>query len=221
MVLTNWLVRPIFKGGILRADRYREETPGEVDRHEQIIMEDHFNLQQVRLFHWGGIISDITYGPSRPVDESRRRTKQHVIIGRGGWGAHFPMDGHAAPNRIPSKHKRARRRIRHRKCQCCTCRARQAGVFTKNAQRNETEALRRRQGRYHRKRHIAQEELRRQYPYAQQPTWEELQSEVKACREHINYDSDQEESNAHDTIRISKYAAYEKRQEMRRREKKP
>ena len=71
----------------------------------------------------------------------------------------------------------------------------------KNAPRNETEELRRRQGRYRRKRHSDLEALQQQNPYAQQPIWKELHIEVKAFRERTNCDSEQEEVNAHATIR--------------------
>ena len=82
---TNWIAQSIFKDETLRGDRYREETPDDMDRLEQL-MEDHCDLQQVRLFHWGRTIEDIAYGPSRPVPGSRRRTQQLISYGRRGCG---------------------------------------------------------------------------------------------------------------------------------------
>ena len=80
----TWISEPIFKDESLRASRYHEATPGELGRLEKL-MGYRCNIQ-IRLFRWGRVISDITYGPARPVIESRRRTQQLSIYGRRGCG---------------------------------------------------------------------------------------------------------------------------------------
>ena len=215
MCLTSWLAQPIFRGENLRADRYHEATPGEVGRLEQI-MDDQFNLQQVRLPHWGGIISDITYGPDRPANEVA--VEHNSLSSSAAWGCGniprrvttLPLTEFLQNTRGPPEEYAVTR------LKVVPAAREKRAAPQKIAPRNETEALRQRQGIYRGKRHIDQEELRRQNPYAQKSTWELLRIEVKAFREHIDYDSDQEEANANDAIRKNKYGAYEERQEMRR-----
>ena len=84
----------------------------------------------------------------------------------------------------------------------------------------ETDALKRRQGRYRRQRTQALEEIQ-QDPHGKPPTWRELRYEVKELRKRPNYDSEQEDEKRQETKRKIQHAEYGKRQEARRREQKP
>ena len=127
----------------------------------------------------------------------------------------FPDGWNSVIGRRPTQHKRTVRGYDIARLKVAPASRGKRAFSQKSATRNETEALRRRRGRYRKQRNVALGGLRRRNPYGQKPTWEEMRHEVKAFREHSNYDSDQEEANAQATIRKSEHTEYEKRQEMR------
>ena len=83
----TWPAQPIFKEARLRANRYHESTPCEVVRLDQLAG-GHFDLQRI-LSRWDRVVSDITYGPARAVNEGRRATQQLAIYDRRGCGNIF------------------------------------------------------------------------------------------------------------------------------------
>ena len=197
-----WLTQPLFKEASVRANNFHEATPGEVDRMEQLLG-DHYILQKIRLFRWGRIISDITYGPARAVNVSRRMTQQLAIYGRWGVRKRIPLNDNDVVDGIPPLQKRTDRRICHRQTHSC---ARIAGY------RNTTPmpmAIPKENQPGHPRNSTTE-------PYGRQPTCKDLREEVNAFSEHINYDSDQEDAKHQANVRKSIQAAYEKRQEMRR-----
>ena len=137
-------------------------------------------------------------GPRAPSTKVAARRNHSPSTAAGVW-EHFPMGGNSVTGRIPPQQQSTDGRICHRKTQSRT-------RMTRNR-------------RYRKKRNNDVGEIRQRNPYGRQPTWEDLHHEVNAFREHINYDSDQEEASAQATIRKRKHTSYEKRQEMRRREK--
>ena len=90
-----------------------------------------------------------------------------------------------------------------------------ASLKVANASR-ELDALRRRQGRYLRRRNQALKEIKRENPNIGHITWSELHGEVKLHRVHIKYDSSGEDAKNYATIRTEKANAYEKRPVARR-----
>ena len=141
------MAHSIFKEESIRSNRYHDATPGGVDRLEQL-MEDRSDLHQIRLLHWGRVIADITYGPTRAVNDSRRRAKQLVIYDRRGCGNIFRWATTRSltarlHNASEPTEKYAIARLR------AVPAARGKRAFSpKIAARNENETLRRRQGRY-------------------------------------------------------------------------
>ena len=146
--LATWMAQPISKEESLRANRYRESTPYEVDRLEQL-MGDRIDLQQIRLFRWNRAISDITYGPARAVSESRRIAQQLVIYGRKGCENIF---GRTTTLSLTAFLHNAR---------APTGEYAIARLIVVPAKR-ETKTLRRLQGRYRKKRNNALGEIRQQ-----------------------------------------------------------
>ena len=85
----------------------------------------------------------------------------------------------------------------------------------------ESGVTRRRNGRYRRHRNQAHQEIQQKDPYGQPPACREIRNRVKTFRNGTNYGSDSDDAQRQEPIRRNKYAAYEKRQEMRRSEQKP
>ena len=171
------------------------------------LLDDRFDLQRIRILRCGRIRSPITYGPSRAISDSRRRTHQLIIRGRRGgeyifrWMTALSLTAFLRHTREP------------------------AGEYEITLLKGipvarEADSLRRRRGRYRRRRVNVLQEIQQQNPYGRPPAWKELHGEVKTLRRQSKYDSDQEGAKHQATIRNRKYAAYEKRQEARRQERK-
>ena len=140
-------------------------------------------------------------------NDSHRKPKRLIIYGRLGRGAAFRWMTTISPDALILNSRDTEDDY--------------SITRLKVAPERETDALKRHQGRYRRQRAQARQEIQQQAPHGKPPKWQELRYKVKELRQKTNNDSEQEDDKRHATIRKTKYTAYGKRQEARRREQKP